>query len=163
MPEFILDKDMAMTFAGLSASAARNRLFAQKAKAAGAQQTALLLDALAEGEEIMARRALIAMRGGISDLDAYRDEIAGTKNRSAVRCGQYAEKAKQKGEDGIADTYERFAAVLQNHGERLAGDEGEGPSALHVCQVCGYVAAGEVPERCPVCHAVAKKFKTREP
>jgi rubrerythrin len=29
----------------------------------------------------------------------------------------------------------------------------------HVCQICGYVFDGEVPEECPVCRAKKKYFK----
>ena len=29
----------------------------------------------------------------------------------------------------------------------------------HVCQVCGYIAEDEAPERCPVCAAIKAKFK----
>jgi rubrerythrin len=157
MRHFTFDADMAMTFAELSASAARNRLFSQKAKAEGNGQAALLLAAMAEGEEIMARRALIALRGKISALDDYLAEIEDTKARSAGRCDERAGAAEENGEENTADAYRRFAAVTRNHGEQLAGLGGE--SDLNVCQVCGYIAAGESPERCPVCNAVAKKFK----
>jgi rubrerythrin len=30
----------------------------------------------------------------------------------------------------------------------------------YVCQVCGYVAEDEAPERCPVCNAVKNKFRS---
>lgn len=157
MNRFIPDADMAMTFAELSASAARNRLFAQKAKSEGNDRAALLLGAMAEAEEIMARRALIALRGKISALKDYLAEVADTKSRSAGRCDERAAAAEQEGEQNTADAYRRFAAVARNHGKRLASEEGE--AGLYVCQVCGYIAAGQAPERCPVCNAVAKKFK----
>ena len=157
MSHFTFDDHMAMTFAELSASAARNRLFSQKAKAEGNAQAALLLAAMAEGEEIMARRALIALRGKISTLEDYLTEIAATKSTSAGRCDERAGAAEENGEGNTADAYRRFAAVARNHGKQLAGLDGE--ADLHVCQVCGYIAAGEAPERCPVCNAVAKKFK----
>jgi rubrerythrin len=157
MRQFTLDADMAVTFAALSASAARNRLFSQKAKADGNAPAALLLSAMAEGEEIMARRALIFLRGKISPLDDYLAEVAETKNRGAGQFDKRAAAAAESKEDSTADAYGRFGAVTRNHGEQLAGP---GPEAeLYVCQVCGYIAADEAPERCPVCNAVAKKFK----
>ncbi|MGD8368254.1 MAG: hypothetical protein PVG78_11460 [Desulfobacterales bacterium] len=152
-----LDAGMAMTFAALSASAARNRLFAQKAKAEGNRPVALLLSAMAEGEEIMARRALIALRGKIFPLDDYLAEIADTKGRSAAVSDERAGAAAKNGDENTADAYRRFGAVTRNHGEQLAGLGRE--TALYVCQVCGYIAADEAPDRCPVCNAVAKKFK----
>jgi rubrerythrin len=158
MAQFALDKDMAASFAELSASAARNRLFSQKAKADGEPKTALLFSAMAEAEEIMARRALIALRGKISSLGDYLGEIAETKKQAAEQFAQRARAAEQKGEDSASDAYGRFGAVSRNHGERLAAGGGN-ESALYVCQVCGYIAEGEVPDRCPVCNAVAKKFQ----
>ena len=32
----------------------------------------------------------------------------------------------------------------------------------YVCQVCGYIAEDEAPERCPVCNSVKGKFKKVE-
>lgn len=159
MAHFALDKDMAASFAELSASAARNRLFSQKAKADGKPTTALLFSAMAEAEDIMARRALIALRGKISSLDDYLDEIAETKKQAAEQFDRRAHAAEQKGEDSASDAFGRFGAVSGNHGERLGAVGGDEESALYVCQVCGYIAKGEVPERCPVCNAVAKKFQ----
>jgi rubrerythrin len=155
MAPFTLDSDMAASFAALSASAARNRLFSQKAKADGRPDAALVLSAVAEGEEIMARRALIALRGKISDLDDYLTQIVDTKAQAAAQFDGLARSAKESKEDNIADAYGRFGAVSENHRGQIGG----GVSALYVCQVCGYIAAGEAPDRCPVCNAVAKKFK----
>ena len=156
MTRYTPDTDMAASFAELSASAARNRLFSQKAKAEKKTQTALLLSAMAESEEIMARRALMALRGKISDLDDYMEEIADAKAQADDRFERRSRKAREKQEDGLAEAYERFGAVSRNNGERLAAAAG---AAFYVCQVCGYIAADEAPERCPVCNAVSKKFR----
>ena len=31
--------------------------------------------------------------------------------------------------------------------------------AKYVCTVCGYIAEGSIPEKCPVCGAASKAFK----
>ena len=67
------DTIMALTFAELSASAARNRLCARKAEKQGDGQRAKLLDAIAASESIKTRRALVYLRGQITGLEAYRD------------------------------------------------------------------------------------------
>lgn len=158
MARFSLDTDMAESFAELSASAARNRLFSQKAKADKKQQKALLFSAMAEAEDIMARRALIALRGKVSSLEDYLGEIADTKERASERFARRAGAAEKREEESIAETYGRFGAVAKNHGDQLRAG-GEEETSLYVCQVCGYIAADEVPERCPVCNAVAQKFR----
>jgi rubrerythrin len=156
MTDIRIDTDMAASFAELSASAARNRLFSQKAKAEKKAQTAVLLSAVAESEEIMARRALMALRGKISDLDDYLEKISGAKARAGERFEQRSRRARDEHEDGLAEAYERFGAVSRNSGEQLGADA---DATFYVCQVCGYIAADEVPERCPVCNAVSKKFR----
>jgi rubrerythrin len=35
----------------------------------------------------------------------------------------------------------------------------ERDTEYYVCQVCGYIAEDEAPDRCPVCAAVIEKFK----
>jgi rubrerythrin len=35
----------------------------------------------------------------------------------------------------------------------------ESEPAYYVCQICGHISEGFVPENCPVCHAVPGRFK----
>ena len=45
--------------------------------------------------------------------------------------------------------------------ERAAKQGGaEPPSSYAVCQVCGFIRAGDAPERCPVCGALQSKFNS---
>jgi rubrerythrin len=159
MHHFRLDPDMAMAFAELSAMAARNRLFCLKAKAEGRRDAALILSAMAESEEIMARRAMIALRGKAGDLADYLSAAADYLQEAASkRLVQRAADASAGGDASAAEIYGRFGAVTANHRGLLDTDT-ESLSSLYVCQVCGYIAADEIPARCPVCNAVAKKFR----
>jgi rubrerythrin len=38
---------------------------------------------------------------------------------------------------------------------RLSGEE----VVYYVCQICGHVHENEIPEHCPICHAVPGRFK----
>jgi rubrerythrin len=39
--------------------------------------------------------------------------------------------------------------------DMLAGSD----RVYYVCQICGHIHLGEIPENCPVCHAVRGRFK----
>jgi rubrerythrin len=150
---------MELTFARESVCAARNRLYAAKLKQAGDQQSANLLSALAKGSEISARRSLIFLRGRIGDPAAYMHDLQAQK-RTAARQDYPAAQAEAADEPSAAAVFEQLTHVSDNHAARLAGlAAGQPAQAYYVCQVCGYIAADAVPERCPVCGAVPERFK----
>jgi rubrerythrin len=41
----------------------------------------------------------------------------------------------------------------------LDGISPKDDQAYYVCQICGHVTLGFIPENCPVCHAVPGRFK----
>ena len=160
------DTKMALTFAALSASAARNRLCAQKAEKQGDLQRAKLLEAIAQSESIKTRRALVYLRGRFADVEVYMQELAVHKKH--LFSEEYPATAaaytdKEKGHE--AETFARYAAVAKIH-HRLLNEIKEGNIAegtqYYVCNVCGYIAQNAAPEKCPVCNAVPNKFKVLE-
>ncbi len=156
-----LETSMRLSFATESASAARNRLYVTKVKREGRNQQARLLAALARGEEISARRALTYLRGKISALE---DHLSALRKEKEILAGEVYPQARaiarQTGDKSAEAALDQFEQVNANHVAQLtalAADETGRP--YFVCQVCGYVAAEEVPERCPVCGAVPERFK----
>ena len=157
------DTKMALTFAELSASAARNRLCARMAEKQGDEQRAKLLDAIAESESIKTRRALVYLRGRITGLEAYMQELVVRKKQMfSEEYPAMAAAYTGKDERHEAEIFARYAAVAKNH-HRLLKDieEGNIPEGTHycVCSVCGYIAKNAAPEKCPVCNAVPNKFR----
>ena len=61
------NSDIAMAFARESGSSSRNKLYAARFKKEGKMPLAGLLNAIAESEEIQARRAFMHLRGKIDD------------------------------------------------------------------------------------------------
>jgi rubrerythrin len=51
---------------------------------------------------------------------------------------------------------ERHAKLYKDALEALLKEQ---DIQYHVCQVCGYIFDGELPERCPVCRAKKDNFK----
>jgi len=156
-----LDSRMKLSMATESASAARNRLYAAKAKKEGQHQLAKLMTAMATGEQISARRALIYLRGKIGQADIHLDTLREQKQMAATQgyptCRQTAASAGDRSAEAAFDQFEKVshnhAAVLGNPDIDTAAHE------FHVCQVCGYIAIDTVPDKCPVCGAVPGRFK----
>jgi rubrerythrin len=156
-----LDSRMKLAMAAESASAARNRLYAAKAKKEGRLQLAKLMTALAAGEQISARRALIYLRGKIGDADAHLDTLRRHKKAEATQAYPASRKAAASaGDRSAAAAFDQFGKVNHNHAVVL--DKPDIEAAAHefyVCQVCGYIALDAVPEQCPICGAVPERFR----
>jgi rubrerythrin len=159
----IEDTKMALTFAELSASAACNQMCAQKAEKQGDAHKAKLFEAIAHSESIKARRALVYLRGRITDVEACVQELIVRKKQMfsekyPATSAEYAGKEKQH----EAETFSRYTAVAKNHhlllNDLVEGNIPEG-TQYHVCNVCGYIAKNAAPEKCPVCNAVPNKFR----
>ncbi len=156
-----LDKRMQLSFAVESAAAARNRLYAVKAKKDGQFRQARLLNALAHGEEISARRSLIYLRGKISEIENHLAALLKAKHHLVETVyPQDREIARQNGDKSAEAALHQFEQVNANHTERLSELAAEGTEVpYYVCLVCGYIAAGSIPDKCPVCGAVPERFK----
>ncbi|MDJ0666236.1 MAG: hypothetical protein QNJ61_03135 [Desulfobacterales bacterium] len=156
-----LETCMQLALASESASAARNRLYATKAKKEGQTQHARLLNALARGEEISARRSLIYLRGKISRIEKHLETLLTAKQTlSRDIYPQDRRIAMTAGDKSAEAALHQFEQVNANHAQRLKQFAGDGAeAAYYVCQVCGYIAVDAIPDKCPVCGAVTERFK----
>jgi len=156
-----LESRMKLALAAESARAARNRLYAAKAKKEGQLPLAKLMTAMAAGEQISARRALIYLRGKIGQAAAHLEALRGQKESVAAHeypAGRQA--ARSAGDRSAEAAFAQFEKVSRNHAAVLDNpDIGAADHEFYVCQVCGYIALDAVPEKCPVCGAVPERFK----
>lgn len=146
-------------------AAARARAFAKKAEQEGLPAWSPLFKALAEAQRVRANRWLMLVRGKVGDTAANLREAF--LEESPARRHEYerlAAQAEQAGKKTLASAFAQAAQVEERcaelHGQ--AGPAGPKAKAYQVCQVCGYLAEDEPPERCPVCGAVPEKFKRVE-
>ena len=158
------EKNLAVAFAAESKAAARNAAYAAKADSEGFEQIGRLFRAVSDAEGVHAKRYLMLMRGKIGDTEAnlsaaFESEIKANvdeyppliqqadadENAIALRAFQQARDVEQR----HADLYKK--ALNDMVSDRV--------TQYHVCQVCGYVAEDESPEKCPICGAVKSKFK----
>jgi rubrerythrin len=154
------NQQLQQAFLRASLALARVEMFAQQARSQNRAAEADFYQALAASLKVHVRRFLMLMRGKLGDGAANLGETALEMLPGLLR--EYAElvaaaDAQGKGVAGTA--LDQSAQVAQRQGElaRALGQEGEGPYL--VCSICGWVATGQAPERCPVCGAVHEKFE----
>lgn len=158
------EKDLAYAFAAESKAAARNEAFARKAEAEGFAGIGRLFRAVSEAESVHARRYLMLMRGKIGSTEenlrtAFENEI----RANADEYPKLIKNASEENEEGALKAFSQSRDVESRHAElykrAMSNMLAERETLYYVCQVCGYVAEDEAPERCPVCGAVKGKFK----
>ncbi len=161
------EKNLAYAFAAESKAAIRNEAFAKKAQAEGYPQIARLFKAISEAESVHARRYLLLMRGKVGSTEenletAFQNEI----KANVEEYPKLIKDASEEGHEGALRAFSQARDVESMHADlykkamndMLADRE----TKYWVCQVCGYIAEDEPPEKCPVCGSVKGKFKLVE-
>jgi rubrerythrin len=73
-----------------------------------------------------------------------------------VEAAKEASKAVKKAFIHSRKTDDEYNALLESASEQLlSGAE----QRYYVCQICGHIHVGTIPDHCPVCHAVPTRFK----
>jgi Rubrerythrin len=159
-------ENLQAAFAGESQANRKYAAFAEQAKEEGYPVIARLFVAASQAEAIHAQRLLdllgtagptaknleASIKGETWEYtEMYPPFLAGAvaeKNTPAAQVFTYAEKA----EEVHAALYkEALAAVSAGHDL----DTGK----VYVCPVCGYIAFGKPPFKCPICSVFAKQFR----
>ncbi|MBU4564733.1 MAG: hypothetical protein KMY53_18605 [Desulfarculus sp.] len=149
-------------FLQASLSQARLEMFAQQARSRQRPREAELYDALAASLKVHVRRFLMLMRGKLGDIAANlgetRDEMLPGLLQGYAELVAQADQAGRR-VDGTA--LDQSAQVAQRQGElaQALTEGGQEAGPYLVCSICGWLATGSAPERCPVCGAVHEKFQ----
>jgi rubrerythrin len=158
-----IEKNLARAFAEESKASARNRAFALKAEREGYHALARLFRAVADAESIHARRFLLLMRAKIGTTaenleSALQHELRARQEvyPPMVREAQDGSKAVKKAFTQSMQTDGEHADLYQQAKQDMMGD---GDVEYYVCQICGHIEEGFVPENCPICNAVSTRFK----
>ncbi len=153
-------------FAGESQANRKYLAFSQKAEKEGYKNIARLFKAIAEAETIHALKHLeVAGKVG-STLENLQTAMEGEHYEFTTMYPEFIEQAKKDNQEKALKSFE-FA----NEAEKVHGKTYEYLKALvengkdmedkdiNLCPICGWVGAGEAPERCPICNAAAKVFQ----
>ncbi len=161
------EKNLAYAFAAESKAAIRNEAFAKKAQAEGYSQIARLFRAVSEAESVHARRYLLLMRGKVGSTEenlktAFENEI----KANVEEYPKLIQEATDDSHEGALRAFSQARDVESMHAElykKAMNDMlADRKTKYWVCQVCGYIAEDEAPEKCPVCGSVKGKFKLVE-
>jgi len=159
-----LEKSLREAFAGESKAHVRNRAFAEVAEREGFPDVAALFRAVAEAERVHAAEYLKYLEGIMGDTET--NLRAAFEHEITANAQIYPPLIKQafdlKRED-VAWSFIRAKDVEERHSKlykrALSALVMSEKKTYHVCQVCGYVFVGKLPEECPVCKTSKDKFR----
>lgn len=150
-------------FIGESQAHERNLAFARKAEEEGLSQIAKLFRAIAAAEGVHAYnhfRHLGLVKSTQDNLDTafQRENLAGAKMYP-----RFIAEANHENAPGVALSFSQARDVEREHGKlykkAMQHLMAERETNYYVCQVCGYVSDGLLPDECPVCGARQSAFK----
>ncbi len=163
---------LTQAFVHQSLAAAKNRVRSQKAAQEGLPDAALALRALAEAQEVHAKKALTFLRGRIGTSAENLALALQEAREMAVSALGWTLQSEADADKAAGSLLTQMARAVQSHLALPGIAPGRQPQAqpqaaarYHVCVICGYVHAGSVddaPGRCPVCQAVPEKFSEVE-
>ncbi len=156
-------------FAGESQANRKYSAFADQAESEGYKNIARLFRAASEAEAIHAKKLLKAMGKIHSTKDNLSEGVAGETQEYTEMYPEFLKEAEaeKKTDIGLVFTYAMKAEEIHanlykealnnlNHGQDMSN------RTVYLCPVCGAVFLGNAPEKCPVCSAVRKVFRTIE-
>ena len=160
------DQSLHAAFAGESQAAEKYMVFAEQAEEEGYAHAAKLFRAISFAETRHARNhwrvlginqtadnLLVAYQGETFEIEemypAYQAIAKFQQNHQAYRSTTFALKAEQDHQRMYAGARE---AALQ--GDDIADQP------VSVCLACGHTVIGDVPDKCPVCAADKKYYRT---
>ena len=149
-------------YEGEAKASLRLKIFAKKADQEDLPQIAKLFRVIAFSEEIHGERALRMLRE-IKDTDTNLKESFQSETRVAgVAYDNFIELAEEVGDIPASTLFSNARDVEEGHAKlyKYAMNHliGERETTYYVCQVCGYVSDGVLPETCPVCSAPKDQF-----
>lgn len=149
-------------YEGEAKAAIRLKVYAEKAEEEGYQQMAKLFRVIALSEEIHAKRALRNLGKVKSTEDNLSASFESEKKVAEVAYDNFIKIAEEEGNSLAVlhfsqsrDVEEHHAKLYKEAMNHLMEDR---KTVYYVCEVCGYVSDGILPEECPICAAMKEQF-----
>jgi len=149
-------------YEGEAKAALRLKIFAKKAEQEDLPQISKLFRVISFSEEIHGERALRMLRE-IKDTDSnLKESFQSETHVAGVAYDNFIELAENTGDVTASNILSNSRDVEEGHAKlyKYAINHliGEKETTYYVCQVCGYVSDGVLPEVCPVCSAPKDQF-----
>jgi len=140
----------------------RNLAFAMKAEQEGYSQVAKLFRAVAEAEAVHAFNHLRLLDA----VSGTQENLASAFERESLAISTYPRFIREANEEGNTSAAKGLSYsrdVERGHAKlykkALAHMMAEEEVEYYVCQVCGHVSDGVLPNECPICGAPKEKFR----
>ena len=156
-------KNLKDAFIGETQAHQRNLAFARRAEEEGLPQIAHLFRAVAAAEAVHAYRYFDRM-GMVRDTQENLNAAFERENMAGINIyPRLIKEASEEGAEQIALLFGQARDVEKGHAKlydkALQHMLAEKQTEYHVCQVCGYVADGMIPDECPICGAKKEMFQ----
>jgi len=140
----------------------RNLAFAIKAEQESYSQAARLFRAIAEAEAVHAFNHF-RLLGAVSGTQENLESAFERENLAASTYPQFIREANEEDNTSVATVLSYSRDVEKGHAKlykkALVHMMAEEETEYYVCQVCGHVSDGVLPEVCPICGAPKEKFR----
>jgi len=155
-------KNLKAGFVAESQAHLRNLAFAMKAEQEDYPQVARLFRAIAEAEAVHAFNHFRLLGAGSSTQENLESAFE-RENLAASTYPQFIREANEENNTSVATTFSYSRDVEKGHAKlykkALAHMMAEEETEYYVCQVCGHVSDGVLPDECPICGAPKEKFR----
>lgn len=156
------EKDLMDAFAGESQANRRYLAYSQRAEDEFLHGVAKLFRAIAEAETIHAIKHLRTAGKVRSTKENLEDAIAGETHEYTRMYPEMIAHAKEEShksaEVGFDYANKVEALHAQLYKKALADPDNFPVQDYYICKICGYTAAKDMPDVCPVCGANQKAF-----
>ena len=161
------DENVQDAFAGESQANRKYLFFAEKADKEGHKQIARLFRAAADAETAHARNHLNVIQGIKSTKENLQAAVSGENHEFTEMYPGFIKQAETDGAKEAIGSFDLANQVEEIHhtmfldflGKLEQGEVIE-EKPIYVCQYCGNTVEGEAPDKCPICGAPKKMFKS---
>lgn len=162
-------ENLKSAFAGESQANRRYLAFAKKAEKEGKPGLAKLFRAAAEGETIHALNHFKVLGEIKSSAENLKSAIEGEGYENEEMYPQFIKEAEEEGQKKARISFYGANKVEKIHQnlfkqalDKLEKGEDLEEKKYFVCKICGYLAIGESPGKCPICGAPKEEFSKVE-
>ena len=161
------DENVQDAFAGESQANRKYLFFGEKADKEGHKQIARLFRAAADAETAHARNHLNVIQGIKSTKENLQAAVSGENHEFTEMYPGFIKQAETDGAKEAIGSFGLANQVEEIHHTMFADflgklEQGEviEEKPIYVCQYCGNTVEGEAPDKCPICGAPKKMFKS---
>lgn len=153
---------MFQAYTGESKASLRLKVYADKAQQEGYLQLAKLFQVISFSEELHGKRALRLLKEIKSTEENLAASFESETKVAGVAYDQFIKYAEETGDRASSLYFSQSRDVEEIHAKlyKEAMDHvlEERETTYFVCDVCGFVSDGVLPDECPVCAAKKERF-----